>query len=208
MTRRSPPPGPLGPLRAASPGPNVPKVCGQGMCIHTHTRTDIHTHRARGGEAPPPRGQRAGFAHRVQESTLLPRHRHPGPEVRSSAGVEAKALEALKAEAQPAPARHPTKGSSRPLGSPGRFPPRRDPVFQSIPPVIQHGPQTAKLTKAQQILPHTGSGPGKGPAASPAGRCPAPPCHMSSGPLFGFRGAGSTEVLPLGGQEVERVAES
>lgn len=168
--------------------------------VHTHTRTHIHTHHARGGEAPPPRGQRAGFAHRVQESTLLPRHLHPGPEVRSSAGVEAKALEALKAEAQPAPARHPTKGSSRPLGSPGRFPPGREPVFQSIPPVIQRGPQTAKLTKAQQILPHPGSGPGKGPAA--------PPCHMSSGPLFGFRGAGSTEVLPLGGQEVERVAES
>ena len=43
MTRRSPPPGPLGPLRAASPGPNVPKVCGQGMCIHTHTYRHTHT---------------------------------------------------------------------------------------------------------------------------------------------------------------------
>lgn len=100
----------------------------------------------------------------------LPMHVHPGPEVRSSTGVGTKALEVLKAEAQPAPAQRPTKGSSRPSGSPGRFPPGRQPIFQSIPPVIQHGSRTAKLTKAQQILPHPGSGPGKGPAASGACR--------------------------------------
>ena len=156
---------------------------------YIHTRTHIRTHRARGGEAEagPARGpnfpcespttQRKaggicpqGAGKHPVPPPPLPMHLHPGPEVRSSTGVGTKALEVLKAEAQPAPAQRPTKGSSRPSGSPGRFPPGRQPIFQSIPPVIQHGSRTAKLTKAQQILPHPGSGPGKGPGASGACR--------------------------------------
>ena len=180
-----------------------------------HTYTHAHTRcKRRGGRSrtrqgaqlplqePLPRRQVAG----VPSGLLLA---SPGPEVRSSTGMGTKALEVLKAEAQPAPAQCPTKGSSRPLGSLGRFPPGRKPIFQNIPSVIQHGPQTANLTEAEQILPHPGSGPGtvRQPQV-PVGRRPAPPCHRSSGPPSGFRGVGSAEVLPLGGQEVERVAAS
>ena len=179
-TEWSPQPGPMGPLRSASLDRG-----DQGCVAKAHAH--IHTHRARGGEAeagpdrgpnfpcrsPTPRGRR-----RVRPQCPpagLPRHLHPGPEVRSSTGMGTKALEVLKAEAQPAPAQCPTKGSSRPLGSLGRFPPGRKPIFQNIPSVIQHGPQTAKLTIAEQILPHPGSGPGKGPAASGACReAPSP----------------------------------
>lgn len=183
MTEWSPQPGPVGPLRSASLD-RGDQGCVAKACIHIHTCTHTMQEEGRqkqdqtGAQLPlqePHHPEASGAVGPQGPPAGLPRHLHPGPEVRSSTGAGTKALEVLKAEAQPAPAQCPTKGSSRPLGSPGRFPPGRKPIFKNIPSVIQHGPQTAKLTKAEQILPHPGSGPGKGPAASGAWReAPSP----------------------------------
>lgn len=170
--------------------------------IHTHAHTPCKRRRGRSRtrqgpnfscRSPTPRGRRRVCPQGPPAG--LPRHLHPGPEVRSSTGVGTKAPEVLKAE----PAQCPTKGSSRPLGSPGCFPPGRKPIFQNIPSVIQHGPQMAKLTEAEQILPHLGSGPGKGPAASGACReVPSPSLSHELRTSVWVQGTGEHRSLASG----------
>lgn len=87
MTRWSPQPWPTGPSEQPSLD-RANQKCVAKARVYRYTRTHVHTYTHTvqeegrqkqdqpGGptspaRAPPPRGKRAGFAHRVQESTLF-----------------------------------------------------------------------------------------------------------------------------------------